>query len=140
VDWCGENHVTFKYAPDLFQAKATNVDIGTIAGCRLLNWKNALDGWGKLLSECSICRRRGLIILISPILLILALAIKLDSRGPVIYKNQRVSKEGVFNTYKFRSMKLEYCTGTAMAGKKPRNMRSSWLKKKMAEPVRSTKF
>ena len=39
-----------------------------------------------------------------------AIAIKLDSRGPVIFKNERVGHEGNFNLLKFRYMKLEHCT------------------------------
>lgn len=46
----------------------------------------------------------GLVIL-SPILLIVALIIKLDSRGPVIFKQERVGLKGKkFYMYKFRSM------------------------------------
>ena len=45
------------------------------------------------------------VVLTSPILLILALAIKLDSKGPVIFKQERLGKDGkVFHIYKFRSM------------------------------------
>ncbi|MBO5907609.1 MAG: sugar transferase [Clostridia bacterium] len=41
----------------------------------------------------------------SPILLIIALAIKLDSKGPVIFKQRRLGKGGKeFNIYKFRTM------------------------------------
>ncbi|MFA6534019.1 MAG: sugar transferase [Patescibacteria group bacterium] len=113
VDWCGEYQVVFKYAPDLFQAKATNVDISTLAGVPIIELKKTpLDGWGKILKRIfDFFGALILIILTSPIMLIVAVAIKLDSSGRVIYKNQRVSKDGVFNTYKFRSMKKEYCTG-----------------------------
>lgn len=46
----------------------------------------------------------GLIIL-SPIFLIIAIWIKLDSKGAVLYKQKRVGKNGVdFMIYKFRSM------------------------------------
>lgn len=45
------------------------------------------------------------IILASPVMLITALAIKLDSKGPVIFKQRRVGQNGRhFNMYKFRSM------------------------------------
>lgn len=54
----------------------------------------------------------GLVIL-SPILAITALAIKIDSKGPVIFKQKRLGKDGkVFEIYKFRSM----CVGAEKTG------------------------
>lgn len=45
------------------------------------------------------------ILLTSPLLLLLALLIKLDSPGPVIFKQERLGLKGrVFHIYKFRSM------------------------------------
>lgn len=54
----------------------------------------------------------GLIIL-SPVMLITAIAIKIESRGPVIFKQERLGKDGkVFRIYKFRSM----CVGAEHTG------------------------
>ena len=48
----------------------------------------------------------GLIIL-APVFLIVSIAIKIDSKGPVIFKQERVGKNGkIYNMYKFRSMKI----------------------------------
>jgi exopolysaccharide biosynthesis polyprenyl glycosylphosphotransferase len=45
------------------------------------------------------------LILLSPVLLVLALIVKLDSRGPVLYSSKRVGKKGrVFSCLKFRTM------------------------------------
>jgi lipopolysaccharide/colanic/teichoic acid biosynthesis glycosyltransferase len=46
------------------------------------------------------------LVLTSPLVLIAAIAIKLDSRGPVIYRQRRVGKDGSeFEVYKLRTMR-----------------------------------
>lgn len=46
------------------------------------------------------------VILLAPVFLLLALAVKLSSPGAIIYKSRRVGKNGkVFDFYKFRSMR-----------------------------------
>nr|WP_035147974.1 sugar transferase [Clostridium tetanomorphum] len=45
------------------------------------------------------------LILLSPIIIITAIAIKLDSEGPVFFSQERVGQNGtIFKMYKFRSM------------------------------------
>ena len=45
------------------------------------------------------------IIILSPVFLITALLIKLESKGPIIFKQERLGKNGnIFKIYKFRSM------------------------------------
>ena len=52
------------------------------------------------------------ITLLSPLFLIIAIMIKRDSKGPVIYKSKRVGKNGkLFTFYKFRSMYTDMCVG-----------------------------
>ena len=49
-----------------------------------------------------------LTIVLSPILLIIAIVIKLDSKGPVLFKQKRVGKDCTeFEVYKFRSMRTD---------------------------------
>lgn len=49
------------------------------------------------------------IILLSPFIIIISIGIKVDSPGPVFFKQKRIGKENeIFTIYKFRSMK----TGT----------------------------
>jgi len=48
----------------------------------------------------------GILLFASPVLLLIALCIKLDSKGPVIYKSKRVGTGyKIFDFYKFRSMR-----------------------------------
>lgn len=48
------------------------------------------------------------LILLSPVLVAVALAVKVSSRGPVLYRAQRVGLHGrLFTLYKFRSMHVD---------------------------------
>ena len=57
-------------------------------------------------------------IIASPFMLLTALAIKLTSKGPIIYSQKRVGELGkTFTFYKFRSMHTELSTGDGYGGK-----------------------
>lgn len=48
------------------------------------------------------------IILLSPVLFIVAIAIKCDSKGPVIFKQNRIGKnKKIFKIWKFRTMRID---------------------------------
>lgn len=114
VDFCNENHIVFKYTPNLFEAQATNIEVNTLDGIPIIEIKRTpLDGWGKIIKRLfDIIGSIFLIILTSPIMLITTMAIKLDSAGPILFryrddgqKLKRVEQHGkMFNYFKFRSM------------------------------------
>jgi sugar transferase (PEP-CTERM system associated) len=67
-----------------------------------------------------VCGASAALILLSPVMAFVALAIKLTSRGPVLYHQRRVGQNGqVFDLHKFRSMceHAETSTGPVWASK-----------------------
>ena len=49
-----------------------------------------------------------MLVLLSPLFLVVALLIKLESKGPVFFKQERIGKDNVnFTIYKFRSMRTD---------------------------------
>jgi len=68
--------------------------------------RRPMEGWGAIIKNVEDrCLAFLLIIAFAPFLLLIALAIKLDSKGPVIFKQRRHGfNHEVFNLYKFRTM------------------------------------
>ena len=74
----------------------------------------------------------GLLVL-SPVLLVVAIWIKLDSRGPVFYRQVRVGyKNQDFRIFKFRSMRIGADKGSlvTIGGRDPRITRSGYFIRK----------
>jgi exopolysaccharide biosynthesis polyprenyl glycosylphosphotransferase len=105
----------FKYTADLLTTHAKNTELGDIAGLPFVEIKGTrLDGWGRIFKRIFDIAIAGfLIILTAPIMIITAIAIKIDSRGPIFFSylddGQPVMRVGEnrrpFRYIKFRSMK-----------------------------------
>lgn len=114
INFCEQNHIIFKYVADIFDSKFANIEADTLSGVPIIEIKKTkLDGWGRIIKRIfDVCVSSFCIILFSPVMIILAILIKLDSKGPVIYKNKRVGQGGkIFDTLKFRSMYYHMSTG-----------------------------
>ena len=75
-----------------------------------------------------------IILLCSPLMLLISLAIRLESPGSVLYRQKRVSKKGrIYEVYKFRSMveNAEAETGPVLANEGDERVTKvgSWLRK-----------
>ena len=107
VSQCQQANVRVRIVPDLFQMTLNRVVIENVNGIPLLGLQDpALHEWQALVKRAIdvIVSALGLVIL-APLFAVVALAIKLDSPGPVIFSQQRVGRNGkVFTFFKFRSM------------------------------------
>ena len=96
-----------KYVPDLFGMELLNHSISELNGLPVLNIvKSPMEGINALIKRVEDIILSTLILLfISPVMLVVALGVKLNSKGPVFYKQERVSWNGrKFGMLKFRSM------------------------------------
>ncbi|MFC1632671.1 sugar transferase [Patescibacteria group bacterium] len=104
--------IAYKLSPNILETRSSRLWMDMVAGVPVVEVRQTpLVGWGKINKRIlDIIGALFLIIITSPIMLAVALAIKLTSRGPVFYKNERVGIKGeLFDTYKFRTMKTEFC-------------------------------
>lgn len=70
-----------------------------------------------------------IIILLSPLLLILSIIIKLTSKGPLLYYQERIGKHGqTFKVWKFRSMCVDADKKLAELLESDANLRDEWNK------------
>ena len=114
TNFCEENHVVFKFVPNIFQTLTVNSSAITLGEIPLIEIKRTvLDGWGRVIKRIfDIIFSLFFIIIFSPIYILLAILIKVDSSGPVIYKDYRYGyKKKKFKFYKFRSIKADLCDG-----------------------------
>lgn len=107
VSECDRAGVTIRIVPDMLQLSLSRVDVDSLGGIPVLRLREPSLRRGTLVTK------RVMDLILTPVLLVLgsvffaliALAIKLDSPGPVIYRQRRVGKNGrEFDIFKFRSM------------------------------------
>jgi exopolysaccharide biosynthesis polyprenyl glycosylphosphotransferase len=110
VHLCRSLGVEYHIVPDLYQLSFERTDVLRIGGVPLLAPREpSLKGWNLALKRSIDI---GLVLLASPLVLplalLLALLIRLDSRGPAVFRQERIGKHGrPFTCYKFRTMVID---------------------------------
>ena len=115
LEYCHNEHITLKYSADWFATYSAIKRVQPLAGVPLVELQRTpLDGWGRVIKRLfDIVASLFFIVLFSPVFLLSALAILLETGGPIIYKNERVGIRGkIFFVYKFRSMYQKDSTGS----------------------------
>jgi exopolysaccharide biosynthesis polyprenyl glycosylphosphotransferase len=130
---CHRAKVATRVYPNVFQLITSDLSIGHLGGLPLLTVRDSvLRGWRLTLKRAVDIVGSGVgLVLLSPIMLLVALLIKLDSRGGVFYTQERMGLDSKpFQMIKFRSMDegAEDETGPVWATKEdPRRTRSGAL-------------
>lgn len=108
IGLCQRGRVSIKVFPDVFEIMAGEVTIDDLGGLPLLNVRDiALRGWRLSLKRAvDLVGSAVGLILLSPLMLLMAVLIKLESRGPVFYAQARMGLDArPFQILKFRSMR-----------------------------------
>ncbi|QGP52738.1 UDP-glucose:undecaprenyl-phosphate glucose-1-phosphate transferase [Piscirickettsia salmonis] len=101
------NALTVRLVPDIFCFSLLNHSPQNIAGLPTLNLKTSpIQGINRLLKAIEDrVFAIGILILVSPLMLGIAILVKLGSKGPVFFKQKRYGCDGrEIEIYKFRSM------------------------------------
>lgn len=104
---CERHGVPVRIVPDLFQMTLSKVEVDNLNGIPLMGIREpVLRDWQVLTKRALDVVLAGLgLIVLSPIILVTAVAIRLDSPGPVVFRQKRIGKGGAeFTCFKFRSM------------------------------------
>lgn len=124
---CDRHGVDVSIVPRFFEATTVQSSVENVSGVPLMHLNRVrLMGLNALLKRSFdvVSTVAGLLV-IWPVLLVLALSIKLDSAGPIIFSQERVGCDGQrFTLYKFRSMRTDAeVSGTWTTLRDPRRTR-----------------
>lgn len=135
---CEQARVTIRVFPDVFQIMASEVSIGDLGGLPLLTMRDvALRGWKVTVKRVTdMVGSAAVLVLLSPLMLLAAILVKLDSPGPVFYVQERMGLDAkLFMMLKFRSMRTDAEANTgpvwASAGD-PRRTRIGGLMRRLS--------
>ena len=109
-----DSTVAVRLVPDLTQAFRLNPSVEDFDGMPVvLVTESPEQGWNAVIKRAFDLACSGLgLVLLSPVLLLLAILVRLDSPGPVFYAQERVGLNGRrFRMYKFRSMRVDAESG-----------------------------
>lgn len=125
VEFARNRGLQFSFVPNLFEVQRNAIETSTVKGIPVISLKNTpLDGWGKLAKRVLDIIVSGICIIVtSPLFLLISLAIKLDSKGKIIYTAVRGGRGKDFKFYKFRSMYSHLSVGEKYGGTKAEQVR-----------------
>ncbi len=120
--------VQVRFVPDIFNFSLLHHSVTEIAGLPVISLTDSpLDGPHRVTKAIEdIVLAAVFLLLVSPLMLAIAVAIKLTSRGPVFYRQDRVTWNGErFSMLKFRSMPVDAEAATGPVWARPGERRAT---------------
>ena len=113
--------VDVKVVPDLYQYITLCGGLEEFGGLPIINLQShPLAGWNLVFKRVfDVLLALVAILLTGPVMLVTALAVKLTSKGPVLYRQERMGMDGAtFHILKFRTMRTDAEVAGAMMASK----------------------
>jgi Undecaprenyl-phosphate glucose phosphotransferase len=137
ISECEGLNIEFMMVPDILEIMTSRLRVKELEGIPFLRIKTIpLTFWGRIAKRSFDVVISGvLLVVLSPVWVILMLLIRLDSKGQVFFKQQRVGLDGgKFTMYKFRSMNVgaeqfDDEVGLGVADDPRRTRLGAWLRK-----------
>jgi len=107
IKTCDDLQVDFRMLPDVFEIITTRVSADVVDGIPLVGVRRSqMEGIGLAAKRLfDLVVSLTLVVVLSPIWVLLVIAIAVSSRGAILYRQERVGQGGrVFTLLKFRSM------------------------------------
>jgi exopolysaccharide biosynthesis polyprenyl glycosylphosphotransferase len=105
--------------PRLFESVGPRTDVYAIEGLQLMALPRPSRSRVRMRAKrlVDVAAASAGVVVLGPLMLAIAIWIKLDSRGPVFYRHERLTAGGrTFRLFKFRTMHLRYCRGAEYGG------------------------
>lgn len=109
VRCCEAHRIPARMVPDPFQLALSRLDVRDLDGIPLIGVREVRLSPAQIRLKRAMDLALGslLLLMATPLMALIALAIRLDSPGPVIFRQVRVGKDGrLFTMYKFRTMRV----------------------------------
>ena len=114
--------VDVQLIPDIHEYVTLGCEIEDFDGLPIVNLNDSpLNGWGAVFKRMTDFVLSAIALLaLSPILLLIAVAVKLTSKGPILYSQERMGLDGrTFHMLKFRSMRVDAEASTGAVWARP---------------------
>ncbi|MDP3976050.1 MAG: sugar transferase [bacterium] len=106
VEFCQLHHIEYRFVPNMLEVQRINTELDFVGEIPLITLRSSAIDWsGRVVKRTfDVLTSSAGLLLLSPLLLLIACGIKLNSQGPVLYWSRRVSKNRQFSMVKFRTM------------------------------------
>lgn len=112
LTYAQENHIGYRFVPGNTELFVGNIEVELFRSSLpvIVVRQTALFGWGRIVKRLSDIILGGILLVIaSPLLLILAVLVKISDGGDIFFRQKRLTRYNqTFNVYKFRTLISKY--------------------------------